>query len=75
MEEITAIVCRLGKMPAIGLDEDFYEAGLSSVSALELLLELEAACNVTIPDEEFIDARTVRALQTVIQRLQEGQLV
>ena len=41
--------------------EDFYDAGFSSINALQLLLELEAAFDVTIPDDEFVDGADVHA--------------
>ena len=35
------MVRRIGKLQALAADEDMYDAGVSSVVALELLLELE----------------------------------
>jgi acyl carrier protein len=76
LDRITAIICGVGKLSQLGPDEDFYDAGLSSINALELLLELETACSVSIPDDEFIAARSPRALSTIINRLTEqGQPV
>ena len=60
-EHIVDIVCKVGKISGIGPDEDFYEAGFSSISALELLLELETAYVVSIPDDWFIAARSIRS--------------
>jgi acyl carrier protein len=73
VEQIRALVCRLGKLRQLGPDEDFYNAGFSSVSALELLLELEAECGVSIPDEQFVTARTVRDLSTLVAGRQKEQ--
>jgi acyl carrier protein len=72
VDEITQIICRVGALPPISPDVDFYEAGFSSVSSLELLLELEDACDVKIPDEEFIVARSPKALFELIERLKGG---
>jgi len=74
-ERITAILCRVGKLQNIGPDEDFYSAGFSSISALELLLELETEFGVSIPDDQFVPARTVRALDAVISGLNQEQAV
>jgi acyl carrier protein len=41
--------------------------------ALLLLLELEQRFQVTIPDQLFIDARSVRALAQVVAGLQAKQ--
>lgn len=69
VEEISAVVIRVGNIPAVGADEDIFQAGMSSVNALQLLLELETAFDVAIPDDEFVVARTPRDLQRVIARL------
>jgi acyl carrier protein len=66
VEQITAILCRVGKLDGIGPDEDFYNGGFSSIKALELLLELETVFGVSIPDDQFIQARTARGLAAVI---------
>ena len=62
----------VGKISRVNPDDDFYDAGFSSINALELLLELESACEVSIPDDEFIAARSPRALSTIIDRLKAG---
>jgi len=74
LERIGEIVCRIGALPGIAPDEDFYEAGFSSVRALELLFELETAYNVSIPDDDFIGTRCIRGLQEMICRLTEEQV-
>jgi acyl carrier protein len=50
-------------------DQDFYEAGVTSVMALPLLLDLEERFEVTIPDDEFITARTARTIVETIAQL------
>lgn len=72
LDELRHVVCRVGKLESIGADDDFYDSGCSSVRALELLLELENAYGVSIPDDEFIAARTPRALHVLIMRLRKG---
>jgi acyl carrier protein len=71
LDRITAVICSVGKLTHVEPDADFYEAGLSSINALELLLELETTFDASIPDDEFITARTPRALATIIGRLKE----
>ena len=60
-----ALVCEAGTARAASSpDEDFYDAGFTSLNSLELLLlQLEAEWDVSIPDEEFIVARSVRSLE------------
>jgi acyl carrier protein len=47
-------------------DQDFYDAGVTSVQALPLLLELEERFEVSIPDDRFVAARTARRLSEMI---------
>ena len=66
MDRIIQIVCEIGKVSTLSPDQDFYDAGVSSISALALLLELESAYGISIPDDEFIKARTARALHAIV---------
>ena len=75
LDRVTATVCRVGGLPAVGADDDFYAAGFSSVRSLELLLELETEFGVSVPDDAFIAARTPAAVAALVSRLQtEGSL-
>ena len=69
INSVIAVVTRVGNIPEVGPDQDIFEAGVSSVDALELLLELESTFGVSIPDEEFIAARTPRAIYEMVMRL------
>src|SRR5262249_35782393 len=71
LQRVSEIVCRIGKLARIEPGQDVYAAGLSSVSALELLLELETAFGVSIPDDLFVASRTPRALARVVAALRE----
>jgi acyl carrier protein len=73
LDRITAIICSVGRLSHVGPDDDYQKAGLSSIKALELLLELETACAVSIPDDEFITARTPLDLFTIIDRLRKQE--
>jgi acyl carrier protein len=72
LERVSTLICTVGKIAPIDPDADFYEAGFSSVSALQLLMELEDAFGVSIPDDQFITARTPRALHEIVVGLQQG---
>jgi acyl carrier protein len=69
IEAVAAVVTRVGNIPVVGADEDIFQAGMSSVDALQLLLELENVFQVSIPDEDFVGARTPRDLTSMIERL------
>lgn len=74
LARVAAIVCAIGSIGRIGPDEDFYKAGFSSIGALRLLLDLEDAFGVSVPDDRFIAARTPRALHDIVIGLQQGDL-
>ncbi len=65
-DKITATIRELANIPALAPDQDIYNAGMSSVQALQLLVELETQFEVTLPDEAFVAARTVQALKILI---------
>ena len=54
-------------------DQDFYDAGVTSVQALPLLLELEERFHVTIPDDQFVAARSARRLSEMIQSIAKSE--
>ena len=54
-------------------DQDFYEAGVTSVQALPLLLELEERFRVSIPDDQFVAARSARRLSEMIQEISKRE--
>jgi acyl carrier protein len=74
-EQVIGILRTVGKVESLSADQDFYEAGVSSISALSILMELESTYDVSIPDDEFVAARTPRALQQMIERLKQAQQV
>jgi acyl carrier protein len=66
---ISEIIQQISGVSSIEPDKDFYEAGLTSVMALPLLMELEERFGVSIPDDKFVEARTPRALHHLITEL------
>ena len=70
LRETIALVCRVGEITELDPADDFYAAGLESVRALEVLLELETTFNVTIPDDIFIQCRNANDLAAMITKLQ-----
>jgi acyl carrier protein len=69
LDRVTGIVCRLARLDALDVDADIYAAGLTSVNALPLLFEIEDAFRIALPDDDFIQARTVRALHALVARV------
>ena len=72
LARIIAILCETGQIAGITADEDFYQAGFTSLKSLQLLLQLEAEWDIGIPDEQFIQARSARSLCEMIARLKDG---
>ncbi len=68
--QIADVICQLAKIGQLTADQDIYDAGLSSIQALQLLVELETLFTVTLPDEAFVAARTVRDLELLIRNQQ-----
>jgi acyl carrier protein len=69
LQRLTDILSRLLTLDTVAADEDIYRAGLTSIMVLPLLTELEDTFQLTIPDAEFLDARTPRDLARMIERL------
>ena len=74
IDRILTLIKETGGVENLGSDADFYEAGFSSVNALTLLLELETAFEVSIPDDKFVASRTPRALEIMIAELKQDSL-
>jgi acyl carrier protein len=69
LETVKEILCRLLSVEDISADEDIYQAGLTSIMVLPLLAEIEDKFQLTIPDNDFLNARTPMALAELVQRL------
>lgn len=74
--KISDIIRRVSKQKpqgALPLDADvFRELGVESTAALDLLFSLEDEFGVSVPDEAFSSARTVRKMTELIVQLQGG---
>jgi acyl carrier protein len=68
---ILEIIHRVGGVENLAPDQDFYEAGGSSVNALPLLLEVEDRFQISIPDDRFMATRTAGAMQELILDLKK----
>jgi acetyltransferase-like isoleucine patch superfamily enzyme/acyl carrier protein len=69
LRAVTDVICELVGIQQLQPDEDFYDAGLTSIMVLPLLAEIEDRFHVTIPQEQFLNARTPRALYSEIAGL------
>ncbi len=71
MTRVIRLISDIGGIGLVAPDAGFYDAGFSSVRALELLLALEKEFGVTIPDKDFIAARTPREIKALLDRVQQ----
>lgn len=66
------IIKNAAQLSALDENQDFYEAGVTSLMTLQILLDLESRFDVSIPDDRFIATRTVRRVTDLIAEL-KGQ--
>jgi len=72
LEAVEAVIREVCGVSGLQPDQDFYDAGVTSVQALPLLMELEDRFQVEIPDQRFITVRNTRALCAVITEIRRG---
>lgn len=69
---IAAIIGRVSKRDGLEVPVEadvFRELGVESTAALDLLLSLEDEFGVSVPDDAFAAARTVRSMAALIHSL------
>ena len=74
-ELITDLIVQIAKVdPAqVRPDARFIDFGLDSVKALDLVVELEEAYELEIPDRDLVEVRTLGELATYVEnRLERG---
>jgi acyl carrier protein len=71
LNRIVDLVCKIGKLPTLNPDDDYYDQGFSSINALQLLMELEEQFAVSIGDDDFVAARTCSSLLKLVSRLEK----
>ena len=69
VEKIVEIVKRVGELDALTADQDFYKAGVDSMRGMDIMLDLESEFGVTVPDDQFVKARTPYDLAALVGRL------
>ncbi len=69
LPEILGIISEVGGVQGLDADQDFYEAGVSSVQSLPLLMQIEDQYSISIPDERFTEIRTARQLCGLVEEL------
>lgn len=72
LDKIVDIVKRVGEIDALAPDQDFYRAGVDSMKAMDVMLDLETEFGVAVPDDKFVKARTPEALLALVRELQSA---
>lgn len=72
LHKVVEMIERVGKLSGLRPDQDVYTAGFSSIRTLELLMEIEDAFAVAIPDDgRFPAARTAREIHALVESLRQ----
>jgi acyl carrier protein len=69
---VIEVIVKTGNLGGLTANQDFYDAGVTSVMALPILLDIEDLYEVSIPDGIFVTARTPQALAKIVAGLREG---
>lgn len=67
LEVVREVVCQVVGIQELKPDDDFYDAGLTSIMVLPLLSEIEDRFRIAISEEQFLDARTARSVASVVE--------
>jgi acyl carrier protein len=69
-EIVAALLARKG-LPPVGLDANLWESGLASMDIVNLMLEVEEAFDIQLPEAQMTpeNFRTVRAIEALIAGL------
>lgn len=70
LDKIISIVKNVGELDELAPDQDIYRAGISSLKGMDIMLDLESEFGVSVPDDQFVQARTPEALLTLVRGLQ-----
>jgi len=73
LERIQDIVIRAAGIESIPPEADMYEAGVTSMGSMDVLLELEIAFAIAIADEHFVKARTCEQLLRLVEAAKVGR--
>jgi acyl carrier protein len=75
--ELRELVANIGGLkPDFDSAADLYlDLAMPSIRAMQLLVELEERFNIQIPDEQFVEARSLEAIQKLVMSLIRTQAV
>ena len=68
LETIQQLVMKIGELESIDPDADIYRAGIESLDGMDLMVDLENQFGIRLSDDEFLSARTCKALESLVNR-------
>lgn len=74
-EELRQLVAEIGEIaPAFDSQANFYlDLGVPSMKAMQLLMQLEDKYGVQVPDDQFVEATSLKSLTAMMAQLQTGK--
>ena len=72
---VLATIQEVTGVGSLAADQDFYDAGVTSVQALPLLIELETKFDCMIPDTKFVSIRSAGELSAMIAKSRRPELM
>ena len=71
IERVRKVIAASKRIPEdrVTVDSSFEELGIDSMDAVEILFALENEFDISIPDEEAKNARNVRQMVEVVEKL------
>ena len=71
IQRVRTVIANSQRMPIekISIDSTFQELGIDSMDAVNILFGLESEFDISIPDEETKDIRTVRQMAEGVEKL------
>jgi acyl carrier protein len=70
-KEIAPLICEALGIESVGVDTDFFEVGGDSLKAVQVVAKLGVQLGVSLPMDDFFEARTLRAISVRVARLVE----
>ena len=70
-QKVLRVIAQCKKIPVetVTMDGEFEQMGIDSMDAVEILFALENEFDITIPDDEVRNVRTVRQMVEGVDRL------
>ena len=72
LNKVLAVLTRIGEIEHLDPARNFYQAGIDSMQGMDVMLDLESEFGITIPDDQFVRARTANDLADLVTGLRNA---